>query len=295
MRITQQMLTNTTITNLRQNVSRLQDLENALTTGQRISRPSDDPPAVARTLTYNSNLAQGDAYLKTIDSSLTWLNTTDNALDEAGSLLQRVRELAVEGANGSGALDKNDMVNIGSEVGQILQQLIVTGNSSLRGQRLFAGDKIDVDPFTQAANPAGFTYAGNNAQMKREYDLNAQITINTDGQATFGPAITALTNLQAHLNAGDAAAVSSDIAVVDQALDTVLAARADVGAKVNRLTSAQDRQNLLQTNVQGLRSTVADTDYADALSKFTVQENVYKASLQVGGQALQPSLLDYLK
>jgi flagellin-like hook-associated protein FlgL len=47
--------------------------------------------------------------------------------------------------------------------------------------------------------------------------------------------------------------------------------------------------------VEGLRSKIADTDYADALSKFTVQENVYKASLQVGGQALQPSLLDYLK
>ena len=39
--------------------------------------------------------------------------------------------------------------------------------------------------------------------MQREYDLNALITINTDGQATLGPAITALTNLQAHLNSGN--------------------------------------------------------------------------------------------
>jgi flagellar hook-associated protein 3 FlgL len=293
MRITQQMLADTTINNLRNNVSRMQDLENALTTGQRNSRPSDDPPAVARTLTYNSNIAAGDSYLSTIDSSLSWLNSTDDALSEGGDLLQRARELAVEGANGT--LNQQDMANIASEIGQILSQMVVTGNSSLRGQRLFAGDKINADPFAQAANPAGFTYTGDNAQMQREYDLNARITINTDGQATFGPAITALTNLQAHLNSGNGAAVSGDLASLDTALDTVLSARAAVGAKMNRLTTAQDRQNLLQTNLAGLRSKIADTDYADALSKFTVQENVYKASLQVGGQALQPSLLDYLK
>jgi flagellar hook-associated protein 3 FlgL len=40
---------------------------------------------------------------------------------------------------------------------------------------------------------------------------------------------------------------------------------------------------------------VDDTDYVDAVSKFSVQETVYKASLEVGGRALQPSLLDYLK
>jgi flagellar hook-associated protein 3 FlgL len=293
MRVTQQMLADTTITNLRNNVSRMQDLENALTTGHRVNRPSDDPPAVARTLTYTSDLSAGDAYLKTIDSSLSWLNSTDDALSEGSDLLQRARELAVEGSNDTN--NAQDRSNIAAEIGQILKQMIVTGNSSVRGQRLFAGDKINADPFAQAANPAGFTYTGDNAQMQREYDQNAQIPINTDGQATFGPAITALTNLQAHLNANTPAAITGDLTSLDTALDTVLAARADVGAKVNRLTAAQDRQNLLQVNVEGLRSKVADTDYADALSKFTIQENVYKASLQVGGQAMQPSLLDYLK
>ncbi len=69
MRVTQQMLADTTVTNLRNNVSRLQDLENALTTGKRVNRPSDDPPAVARTLTYTSDLSAGDSYLNT---SRTW-------------------------------------------------------------------------------------------------------------------------------------------------------------------------------------------------------------------------------
>jgi flagellar hook-associated protein 3 FlgL len=244
MRITHQMLADITVSNLRQNVARLESLQTAITTGQKNSRPSDDPPAVARTLTYTTDLAMGEAYLKTIDNSLTWLNATDGALGEAGSLLQRARELAVQGANG--ALNPGDMSAIGAEVDQLLNQMIVTGNSSLRGQRLFAGQRIDIDPFAVAGGPTGFTYTGDTGQLLREYDLGARLAINTPGQATFGPAITALTNLRNHLNAGNAPAISAnDIGALDQSIDTLLSARSDVGAKTNRLEAAQSRQSLL--------------------------------------------------
>lgn len=48
-------------------------------------------------------------------------------------------------------------------------------------------------------------------------------------------------------------------------------------------------------NLEGLRSKNEDTDFAEAVSKFSVQETVYKASLEAGGKAIQPSLLDYLR
>ena len=132
--------------------------------------------------------------------------------------------------------------------------------------------------------------------MRREYDVGAYLTINTPGQATFAPAFTALLNLRDHLNAGNAAAItSSDIAAVDQALDTILSARAEVGAKMNRVEAAQGRQTLLQVNLEELRSKSEDTDFTEAVSKFSIQETVYKASLEIGGRAIQPSLLDYLR
>jgi flagellar hook-associated protein 3 FlgL len=132
--------------------------------------------------------------------------------------------------------------------------------------------------------------------MRREYDVNAYLTINTPGEATFAPAFTALMNLRDHLNAGDNTAVSNtDIAAVDLALDAILSARAEVGAKMNRVEAAQGRQNLLQVNLEELRSKSEDTDFAEAVSKFSVQETVYKASLEIGGRAIQPSLLDYLR
>jgi flagellin-like hook-associated protein FlgL len=47
--------------------------------------------------------------------------------------------------------------------------------------------------------------------------------------------------------------------------------------------------------MEGLRSKIVDTDITEAISKFSIQETVYNASLQVGGKSIQPSLLDYLK
>jgi flagellar hook-associated protein 3 FlgL len=294
MRITHRMVVDTTVRNMRNNLGKLEKLQNQITSGQALTRPSDDPAGVARGLEYTTDIANGEVYLRTIDNSLSWLNATDSALSEGGDLLQRARELAVQGANG-GAMTTADMQQIGAEIDQIMKQMIVTGNASLRGQRLFAGEQVDADPFSASATTPGYTYTGDTGQMRREYDLNAYVTINTPGQTTFDPSIKALFDLRNNLNAGNFTAVSSDIATIDHALSINLAARADVGAKMNRLEAAQSRQDLLQVNMEGLRSKIVDTDITEAISKFSIQETVYNASLQVGGKSIQPSLLDYLK
>lgn len=295
MRITHRMISDTTIRNMRNNLGRLETLQNEITTGKRLSKPSDDPAAVARTLTYSADLAAGEAYLRTIDSSLSWMNATDSALEEAGQLLHRARELAVQGANG-GTLTPDDMARIGAEVNSLLEQMVVTSNASLRGQRLFAGQQLDSDPFAPSGTLPGYVYSGDTGQLVREYDVGARLSINTPGEPTFAPAFTALFNLRDHLNAGNFAAITTtDIAAVDQAMDAILSARAELGAKVNRLEAAEERRTLIQVNLEDLRSKSEDTDLAEAVSRFAIQETVYKASLEVGGRAIQPSLLDYLR
>src|SRR5262245_14251887 len=137
MRITHNMISDTTIRNMRNNLEKLESLHSSITTGKRLNRPSDDPTAVARTLTYTGDLAAGEVFLRTMDSAMSWMSATDSALDDAGNLLQRARELAVQGANG--ALTTDDMKRIGAEVDNLLKQMTVNGNASLRGQRLFAG------------------------------------------------------------------------------------------------------------------------------------------------------------
>jgi flagellar hook-associated protein 3 FlgL len=295
MRITNRMMTQTMLRNLNGNLNRLETLHNQITTGKRISRPSDDPPALARALSFSSGIAAGDQFIRTMDSSLSWLNATEDAMGSATNLLQKARELAVQGAND--ALTRDQQQNIAVQIEEILKQAVTIGNAGLRGERLFGGFRIDQDPFTATGAPiTAVAYGGDAGAMLREYDAGATIQINAVGTAVFPPTFTALINLRDNLNAGNSAAVSGQsIVEIDAAMDTLMSARAENGAKVNRLEQAKDRQELLQVNLQDLLSKTQDTDMADAISKFSIQETLYKASLEAASKAIQPSLLDYIR
>jgi len=294
MRISTRMLSDTLINNLQANLQRLEQTQNELSSGKRLRKPSDDPAAVGRALIYRTDLATGNQYLSTIQSSLDWLNANETALASMTENLQRVRELAVQGGNDT--LDQNGMADIAAEVDQLLQHMVSLGNADLRGQRLFAGLKTDANPFTlNAGPPTTVTYNGDAGQMVREIDRGVTVTINIPGSTFLPAAFTALTNLRDHLRAADSAAVRADISSVDAALGGVLAARGNVGALTNRVQAAQDRQEGLNAEIQKLLSNVEDTDFTDAITRAAAQENVYKAALGVGAKAIQSSLLDYLR
>jgi flagellar hook-associated protein 3 FlgL len=295
MRVTNPMVSDTVLRNLQNNLAQLERLQNQLTSGKRINRPSDDPPAVETALNYHATIAAGEQYLRNMDSVTAWLQATDSTLGEANDLLQRARELAVEGGNDT--LGTDQRIGIAAEVDQLLQQMVTLGNATLKGQRLFAGLRTDANPFTlNAGPPTTVTYGGDSGQMLREIDVDTTLAINTPGSAAFAPAFAALISLRDNLRAGNATAVrASDIPGIDAALDTVLNTRASVGAKVNRMEAAQDRQQQLQVQITKLLAKAEDTDYTEAISEFTLQDTVYKASLQAGAKAMQPSLMDYLR
>jgi flagellar hook-associated protein 3 FlgL len=203
-----------------------------------------------------------------------------------------VRELAVQGANDT--LSAEQRSAMATEVDQLLKQIVAQGNSSLNGQRLFAGFRTTADPFSLAGSTV--TYSGDAGQMLREIDAGNTIQINQDGNATFAGAFTAVISIRDHLVSNDGASLgSSDLAALDAAMTTLLSARTNVGGRINRLESARSRQELLLSRLTEMLSKIEDTDYASAITELTNQETVYKAALEVGSRAIQPSLLDYLR
>lgn len=294
MRITSEMLSDTVLRNLARTLRGLDRVQNELSSGKRIAHPSDDPRGVGIALTVRSALATGESYLRTIDSSLSWLNATDASLGSATELMQRARELAVQGS--SDTLSPGQMAEMAAEVDQLLNQMVTLGNASSGGQRLFAGLRTDTNPFTLTAGPpTTVTYNGDSGQMMREIDVGSTMSINVPGGGPFLSMMSALIQLRDDLQAGNTSAVGNDIGTLDSAIDGLLATRADVGGRVNRLESAQTRQRQVQVRLTEQLSNVEDTDYAEAITRFTVQENVYKAALAAGSRALQPSLFDYLR
>jgi flagellar hook-associated protein 3 FlgL len=82
---------------------------------------------------------------------------------------------------------------------------------------------------------------------------------------------------------------------MDRSIDTLLGARAQIGAVANRLTAAGDRLTELEGNSRGLLSTTEDADMAATLIDYSTQQSVYQSALKAGAGIVQSSLLDFLR
>lgn len=295
MRITPQMIVDSTLNNIETNQNRIEQLQNQITSGSRISKPSDDPIGVARTLNLQDSIAQSEQYQRNIDQATSWLNTTDSVMQSVTDSLSRARELAVQAANGT--LGSNDRQAIQSEITQLQQHFLDLAHSKYAAYYLFAGTRSDQPGYLLAADSSTTpgAYQGNNNQVLRELAPGTSVSVNADAQATFDPLFRALSTLQSGLTANNSATIQSSLNQFDSALDSVTAQRAQIGAKTNRLEFLKSRQSEINVNLTGLLSEVKDVDMAAALTNFAMAQNVYQASLKAGAQALQPSLLDYLR
>lgn len=290
MRITHGMLTDTTVRNLSTNLKRLEEFSNQLTSGKRISRPSDDPVGVASALSHRATLEQLDQHLKNIAEAKSWLEATDAALDSAGAVLLRARELAVQGANDS--LSPADRQAIRSEIDNLIENVLQVSNATYSDQYLFAGARTTAPAYAAGTPPA---YQGDTTLIQREIAPGTNITVNVVGQSPFDPIFSALTALSTALGANDTSAINATISSLASAHTTLLTVRAQVGARINRLGAQEERLMTVQVNVTELLTKVEDTDYTVTITNFSVAQTVYKAALEVGARTLQPSLLDYLR
>jgi len=131
---------------IRQQQSRISNLQNQITSQNRIQDLRDDPLAAARAVRYESFLTRLERFEQNALYARDHFNITHAYLDSALGLVQRVRELAVQGANGTYAPD--DLRLMAIEVNELLRELVSVSNATgPDGNRLFAGDRAFTEPF----------------------------------------------------------------------------------------------------------------------------------------------------
>lgn len=291
MRVTSGMLTATFMRDLNNNLRSLAKYQDQLASGKRVSRPSDDPVAIVHSLRLRSDLGDIEQFAKNVDHALSWLDLTDTALSQAGDILQRARELAVYGANGT--LPQESRNALAEEVKQLFDQLVQVGNTTYAGQYIFAGTETKTAPFD---GNGGFN--GNPGTKETEIGTNQKLAYNVTGDLVFKQpdAFQALQNLIKDLRDGATDQISSaDIAALDQVIDHLLAVRAEVGARVNRLEMTKSRLDDANINFTDLLAKVEDVDVAQTIMELKNQENVYRATLATGARIIQPTLVDFLR
>lgn len=293
MRVTNNMLSQNLLRNLESAQGKMEQLQKQLSTGQRISRPSDDPVGIQNAMRLKSNISSVEQWSSNANEALDIMNTTDSTLGNMTSMLQRIRDLTVQGANG--ALATVDKGAIADEVDQISAQLKMLANTQVGSKYIFSGTTTDKEliPSDGSASQA------NGLPVKFEVGNNLSIDISVSGQALFGNStsgvLAILDTLSADLRNGNSTGVNNALTTIDVNVDNVITLRAGLGARMNRMTALQEQLDYTSANLQQNLSSIQDADMAKTITDFTNTSNVYKAALSVGAKIIQPSLVDFMR
>lgn len=293
-RVTQRMLTDNSLTSLQNGLTRLAKVQEQLSTGRVLNRPSDNPTDTTSAMRIRSSYADQEQYVRNADDGLGWLGQVDSALGTATDLVRKARDLALQGAN-SGAMGQAARDAIATDVDQIKASLLASANTTYLERPVFGG----VTSGRQAFDPATQTYVGVAAPVSRRVADGVTVRVDVDGEAVFGSGAASvfaeLDALSTALRTNDSAALSASIDTLNTRMNTITSARTDAGARYQRVEQAAQAAEGAKVSLSASLSTLENTDIAKASVELSLQEVAYQASLAATSRVLQPSLLDFLR
>lgn len=302
MRITNNMLINNMLVNLNTNLNRVSNYQRQLSTGKKISLPSDDPIIASKALKLRTDVAEIEQYQRNVDDATSWMEITETTLGQIKEVLQRARELTVKAANGTNT--EEDMSKIKAEIEQLKTQMVHLANTTYSGRYIFSGFKTDKALLDDDGN--FLINISNSEKIYYEIGIGDDIDINVTGSDLFNAGSTSATkgaksnmietfdDLISALESGDATAVDGMLDEIDNQINNVLRVTAEVGARMNRLELTSNRLDDDYINFTKLMSENEDVDIAEAIMKLMNEMNVYNASLATGAKVIQPTLVDFL-
>jgi len=283
-----------------------------LGSGKRILSPSDDPSGAVQSLQLTSAAGKLEQYERNALSVTQRLRSTETVLTSVVDGLQRVRELVLQGNNGSQTNETRAM--IAGEIAQVREELLQLANSQdANGEYLFAGLRSWEQPFVDGEN--GVDYRGDYGSRSVQISAVRTVAVGDPGESVFavnppgedGPEPRLLFDLYADivsvLKSGSDAeggsesfhgAMGQALGDLDQALGRLLETRTSLGARMNTVET-QSRINedqLLQ--VRTALSEIQDLDYAEAISRFNLQQTALQAAQQTFVQVQRLSLFNFL-
>ena len=152
MRVTSDMSQRHVLSDLRRVQERLATAQSQVSSGKRIEKPSDDPLGAERAMRLNDQLESTGAYRTAVDESRSWLDATDSALSSLNDVVQHVRELTLQAANGS--TSDAGRQSIKAQIDQLTEEAKNTLNSAYDGRYIFSGTATDTPPYSAATGDA---------------------------------------------------------------------------------------------------------------------------------------------
>jgi len=254
-----------------------------LSSGERITRAGDDASGLAVSEKMRSQIRGLRQAGRNIENAISFIQTTEGYLQESQDILHRIRELAVQSANG--IYSDEDRLQIQVEVSQLVDEVDrIASHAQFNGYNMLTG--AFANP-AQGGTPTASMWFHVGANMdQRERAFIGTMTSDALAMKVGGKAISISTPGQAN----------SVIGVVDEALKRVSRQRADLGAYQNRFEMAVKGVLVGAENIQAAESLIRDTDMASQMVEFVKNTILVQAGTAMLAQAnLKPqSILQLL-
>ena len=245
-----------------------------LSTGKRINGAKDDAAGLAISARMTSQIRGLEAGMKNAGDAISMISVADGAMVEIGNMLQRMRELALQSANGTTTANDRDYLNdeyqsLHAEIERIAQ------NTQWNG----------TDILNVASNSKKYQVGANGGQT---IAVNFAAVDQTNGSA-FGSfsAAGAAVSISAGTTASAITTGSAAVTKIDAAITELNENRAAFGAAINTLTYAIDNLSSVKVNSEAARSRIEDTDYAQETSELARTAIIHQAGLAMLAQANQ--------
>lgn len=266
--------TNTTSLMVQRNLSKatssLATSMQRLSTGMKINNAGDDAAGLALSEKINGQLSSSDVCKNNAQTGLNMLSIADGDLDVINQNLQRIKDLAVQSANG--VYSDEERLSMDQEVQLRLEEINrIADSSTFSDMNLLDGSTADIV-----------------LQIGAGSDID-QNTIDISG--AFQEAHVSSLGIQADASVSTVDAARTMIDAIDAAVNNISSRRSIIGASMNRLDSTIDRIDIRKENLQSTYSTIRDTDIAAESSELTKQQILQQSAATLLQQANQtPSL-----
>lgn len=295
-RTTTNMMMQNAQRNLQTNMAALAKLQEQASSQKAITRPSDDPTATADSLRIRAEQRATEQYGRNIGDGTGWLTTIDSALATTTSLMNRVRDLTVRGAN-DGSMSPTAKEAIAVELDGLREELLNQANTTYQGRTVFAGNS---DAGVAFASSPLYIHSGTGVAediVERRITEGTKVRVDADGPATFGEGIDSVfalvDRIASDLRSGDN--VGAHLNTLDTHMTNIREQQAIVGTRHAQIQRAEETHMERTVSLEGQRAGVEDVDIAEVILDLQLQEVSYQTALAVTARVLQPTLMDFLR
>ena len=246
----------------------LQKSMEKLSSGERINRASDDSAGLAVSEKMRSQIRGLNQASKNIGNAVSFIQTTEGYLQETTEILQRIRELAVQGSNG--IYSDEDRMQIQVEVSSLVAEIDrIASTAQFNGMNILTGR---------------FASEGLKFQVGANMDQSVTAHIGTMTATALG-----LKGSQGEesnmISVSDVDSANMTLGTIDEALKNVNKQRADLGAYQNRFEMAQKGIDVAAENLTAAESRVRDTEMAEEMVNYTKNAILSQATLAMQAQS----------